>query len=207
MNWCQLRTRSSGISETPNITTAVVSVITTRPWPIHQKQICTSSMVSCTAVTTANGVWARMILHRAAYSWHWRIDIIYARRSHETYLPALAAGLMSIMSELHHELEAEFFVSCIEACYSCLHDYDQKIVSYSVAIAFRVLLNSVLVKIQLPDYAQCGETVVVCSHIAPMILFGTSLRHNPMANTTCNENPHFWPIPQQIQWNLSITTT
>ena len=53
--------------------TAVVSMLTTQPWPIGQKQIDTSWIISHIG-NNNELIPGGKILHWIAYTWHWRIN-------------------------------------------------------------------------------------------------------------------------------------
>ena len=56
-------------------------VLTTRPWPTHQKNGLALAVFYHTP-GTASRLWAGASLHWAAYTWHWHIDIISLWRKH-----------------------------------------------------------------------------------------------------------------------------
>ena len=72
---CQLRTPASKSQANPP-PAAVLSVLSTRPWPTHLKRICASHMISHTRHSSEPILGTNEYLLCSIHTWHhWRIDI------------------------------------------------------------------------------------------------------------------------------------
>ena len=94
MRWMPVLNRGGPRILDPSPPTVVASVLTTRTWahdPSAKKGLAPAERHH-TLATTVSWFWAGTIPHWAAYTWHWRIDIILYEGNMRTCLHALAAG-------------------------------------------------------------------------------------------------------------------
>ena len=97
MKWVPVANRGlRDLRDTHSPPTTVSSVLTTRPWLIRQSGLAPTERYH-TSATTASRFWVETILHWTAYTWHWRIDILY--EDMRICLHALAAALIPIVGE------------------------------------------------------------------------------------------------------------
>ena len=81
---------------TPSIleTPLVASILTTRSWPIRQNGLAPAEWCH-TLATTESRFWAGAILHWAAYTLYWRLDIIMYEKNMRKCLRTLAIVISS----------------------------------------------------------------------------------------------------------------